>query len=141
MTELTKLTTDASYKEIAERVKYLDEVIKGLDKETSGLKKERDYLKQEVLPEKMDADDLQTVNVKGVGRISVRQEMRCSTKAEYKQPFQQWLRSIGADALITETVNASTMKAFIKERIQQGEDYPEEMLNLHCFQQAVITKA
>jgi len=46
-----------------------------------------------------------------------------------KEGVFSWLREQGAEALITETVNAGTLAAYLKERtIKEGVDPPDELI-------------
>ena len=78
-----------------------------------------------LLPQKMDEQGIQNVKIDGVGRISLRGEVYASILAENRELAYDWLRNTGRAALITNTVNPSTLKAAAKEWIKNGEEIPE----------------
>lgn len=78
-----------------------------------------------LLPQKMDEQGIQNVKIDGVGRISLRGEVYASILAENRELAYDWLRSTGRAALITNTVNPSTLKAAAKEWLKNGEEIPE----------------
>lgn len=135
------LTSQSSYSELAARVKGLKDEIAARDKATSVLKAELEELTQKVIPAKMDEEGVSTVNVKGYGRLTVSQQMRANVPSDKAPLLRQWLRENGYEALITEGVNSSTLKAWVKERIAECEDYPADLINLHTYEQATLTKA
>lgn len=78
-----------------------------------------------LLPQKMDEQGIQNVKIDGVGRIGLRGEVYASILAENRELAYDWLRSTGRAALITNTVNPSTLKAAAKEWLKNGEEIPE----------------
>src|SRR5690606_39367494 len=53
---------------------------------------------------------------------------------------QQWLRDNGHESLVQETVNSSTFKAFIKERMKEGKEYPKDLIKVNPFSRATVVK-
>jgi hypothetical protein len=104
------------------------------------LQKEHDDLTINVIPEIMAEEDISTATIEGVGRVSLRDDMRCNVLSANTEALQAWLASNGHESLIKTTINASTLKAFIKEQIREGNDYPEDLVNVHPYTRAVITK-
>lgn len=78
-----------------------------------------------LLPQKMDEQGIQNVKIDGVGRVSLRGEVYASILAENRELAYDWLRNTGRAALITNTVNPSTLKAAAKEWLKNGEEIPE----------------
>ena len=102
---------------------------------------EYDYLRLQRIPEKLDEEGIQGMKVEGVGRISLRGDVYVSVLAENRGMFYDWLRDTNRGDLIKDTVNASTLKASVKEWIKKGESLPEEFLKVTPFTMAVITKS
>lgn len=140
MSEPTELSESSSYADLAKAIMSLKEEIARRKKKTSELQAELERLTQDVIPRKMEADEFSTVNVKNIGRLTVTQQMKVSTKAGAQPFLQKWLRDNGYEELISEVVNPSTLKAFIKERIEEMDEYPEEYLNIYAYEQASLTK-
>lgn len=106
----------------------------------TAVSKQLDYLRNAVIPDKMEDEGIDGITVSGVGRVSLFPVMRVSVKSGKSAELQEWLKEEDAGDLIKPNVNSSTLKAYISERIQNGEDYPDEVLNIHAFSQSRITK-
>lgn len=135
----TPLDTTASYGELAERFKFLKDTIDQMSNAIKPFQEELTVLRQKTIPEKMDAEGISTVNVKGLGRVTCSSQMSCSTIDP--DGLKNWLVENGYEGLIQPTVNSSTLKSFVKERIEAGEDYPSNCVNISFFTQASLTKA
>ena len=126
---------------LAERFRDLKNELEDRKAETSILQKEFDLIRKELLPTKIEDSGLDTpVNLKGIGRISIRQELYTSIVADKKDEAYAWLEESGNDGLIKSTVNASTLKAFIKEQMQLGEEIPDDLFNVTPYEMATLTK-
>ena len=134
------LTTDSSYQELALYLENKAAELKSYEKVVKSIKADIEDVKVNILPQKMEAEGMQTVTVKGVGRLSNNPQFRASVKAEHKQEMQQWLRDRGFEAMIQETLNSSTLKAWVKEQLEQGAEVPTDYLNLHSFDMVTLTK-
>lgn len=99
-----------------------------------------DFLRITKIPTVMNDENIDRISVKGVGRVSITADMHVSIKADKKEDFYQWLRDNGRTDLISETVNASTLKASVKKMFKEGEIPPEDLLNISPFERASITK-
>ncbi|QGH73654.1 MAG: hypothetical protein [Podoviridae sp. ctpVR23] len=136
---MTKLDTTASYGELAERFKFLKDKIEEMTLAIKPYQDELTELRQKTIPAKMEEEGVSTVNVKGFGRITCTSQMSCSTIDP--NGLKQWLVDNGYEGLIQPVVNSSTLKSFVKERIEAGEDYPSDCINISFFTQASLTKA
>lgn len=99
-----------------------------------------DVLRLEVIPERMDSEGIENLKVEGIGRVSLTADMFVSVKGGAKQGLFDWFNSNKLGDLIQPTVNASTLKAFVKRRIKEGKDYPIDFLNVTPITRASITK-
>lgn len=102
---------------------------------------EYDYIRLQRLPEKMEEEGIQGLKVDGVGRVSLRGDIYVSVLADNREVFHTWLRDTNRGDLIKDTVNASTLKASVKEWIKRGEEIPEELIKVTPFTMSVITKS
>ena len=93
-----------------------------------------------LLPEAMDEDGVSNISIDGVGRITLRGEVFASIRADNREAAYEWLRDTGRGSLISETVNASTLKAAVKEWLKQGEEIPD-VINVTPITVAVLTKS
>lgn len=101
---------------------------------------EFDFLRITKIPTVMHDEGVDRIAVSGVGRVSITADLHVSIKADQKEAFYEWLRDHGRSDLISETVNASTLKATVKNMFKSGEVVPEELLNVNPFERASITK-
>lgn len=127
--------------ELATHFVSLKDQLKDAKEVTSGIQAEFDLLRKGVLPEKMEDFGFDSVNVAGIGRVSLRAELYASILADQKEAAFAWLSEHGHGALIKDTVNPSSLKAFIKEQMQLGEQFPEEIFSVTPYMMATITKA
>lgn len=129
-----------SLQQLAERFRELQYELKESKAKSAEIQKEFDYLRKAVLPEKMEELGFDTVNITGVGRISLRAEIYASIIADQREAALTWLSENGHGALIKDTVNASSLKALMKEQIGLGEIFPEEIFNCTPYTMATLTK-
>lgn len=110
------------------------------------LNAELDVVRLILIPEAMEKEGLESpLNVAGVGRVSLTPDCYVSIGGEepdtdYKAEFYGWLRENEMGSLITESVNSSTLKAWVKSRIGGGKSYPQDLLKVTPFTRASITK-
>lgn len=79
------------------------------------------------LPTAMDDDGVSNVVVDGAGRVTLRGELYVSILAENREAAYEWMRQTGRGSLITETVNASSLKAAAKEWLKKNEEIPSSI--------------
>lgn len=105
------------------------------------INKEFDFLRITKIPTVMEDEGVDRISVTGIGRVSLTADMHVSVKAEKKSDFFVWLRDNGRSDLLQENVNPSTLKAAVKKMLRDGEDWPDDMLNVSPFTRASITKS
>jgi len=111
-----------------------------LSEATKNLNEEYDYLRKVVVPAKMEDDDLEIAKVEGVGRVNLQSDIYASVPANRFEEFCDWLAENNSDDIIKQTVNAGTLKSFLRGRIRDGLELPE-MAKVTPFTYAKITKA
>lgn len=116
-------------------LKDLNECAEAVKKESG---KVYDHVRTLVLPDKMDDEGLDNMRVAGLGRVSVTADVR-ATIAD-KQAGYKWLEEHGYGDMITETVNASALKALMRRMIKEGREIPDEIFKVTPFNRASITK-
>lgn len=121
---------DALYRfkeELAERIK-------------SPVEKAYDKMRFTIVPEFMTDSDITTITVEDVGRCNVQDDV--SVKVEDKEALKEWLIENEKEDMITESVNAQTLTAFIRQRMKAGEDTPGlEILKVTPVVRATITRS
>ena len=102
--------------------------------------KKFDALRKFVIPTKMEDMGIQSVNITGVGRLSLRAEMYAGFQPGMQDDAITWLEQHGHGDLVKETVHNSTLKAFLKEQLREGEILPDELFKQEPYMMATITK-
>lgn len=107
---------------------------------TSAAQERFDLVRKIAIPEKMEELGFDNIKIKGVGRLSLRTEAYASTVKGRKEEAMEWLDENGHGDLIKPTVNASTLKAFLKEQVAEGVEVPDDIFNFTPYLMATITK-
>jgi len=89
-----------------------------LAKKLSALKKHVDALSYEILPTMFSNQDVKTIKLDNIGRVTV--NVRWTASMLDKQKGMEWLKTSGNEGLVIETVNAMTLAAFAKAETLAG---------------------
>ncbi len=139
--KLSEVKKGGDLKELIELYKVLYDANDEIKQTTKELNKLQDSLKYNVIPEKMEEQDLKTVTFKELDcRITVSQVVRASIKPEFKERAYVWLRDEGLEDIIKETVNASTLSALAKDYIEKGTELPTTEFNVLTQDRVSLTK-
>lgn len=111
-----------------------------IEEELSRINGELDDLRLKQIPEMMAEIEVKNATFPGIGRVQLAADLYCSTRAGRKEEAMQWLRDMELNNMISETYNASSMKALIRKQIEQGMEIPDFM-NVTPFIRASIVKA
>jgi hypothetical protein len=128
--------------DIPTAVVYFDELrntVKGLAEKVSSLQKHVDALSMEQLPTMFANQDVQTIKLENVGRVTV--NVRWSASMPDKEMGLGWLRQTNNAGMIIETVNAQTLGAFAKEETARGRPLPSEIFKVTSSPYISITKS
>jgi hypothetical protein len=125
----------ASLVETMDKVKSEYDQLKAASSE---LAIELDMIRLTVLPEKMDEDDISTVTITGVGRVTLQGDIYFGI-IDKEEAFK-WLRKHGHGDIIQETINSSIGKAFAKELMRNGETVPDTCFKVTPFTRAQLTR-
>jgi hypothetical protein len=112
-----------------------------LEAQLTGVNKELDLIRTKKIPELMESMELRNVTIEGLGRVQLAADIHASTREGQKETAMMWLRDCGYDNMITETYNASSLKALFRRMISEGIDIPEDIFNIQPFVRASIVKA
>lgn len=130
---LTELAVDLRDFTIAKGV--LDEIEKLLTPQY-------DILRKVKIPEKMDEQGIETFRATGIGTVYLQDDLYTGIPADKKVEAYQWLRDNGHEDLIQETVNSSTLKAFLKEQMRNsGEVPPPDLIKAEPYTFAKLKKS
>lgn len=131
-----------SYSQLATVYRQIDGDIKELKQLMSQAQKLFDLLTKEVLPDKINEDGFRNVPLKEGGRFQPSVQAHCSVRAGMKPDLFNWLHEHEFDDLVTEVVNPSTLKSFIKEQLQAGNPVPsEEVVNYEPYTRVTLVKS
>lgn len=131
----------AELREIAARMKALQTDKEKLEKQLTDINIELDDIRVRKIPTMMESLGLKNVTFEGLGRVQLASDLYLSTKEGKKEEAMQWLRDTGHTGMITESYNASSMKALIRRLLVDGAEVPTELFNITPFTRASIVKA
>lgn len=112
-----------------------------LEEELSQVNVELDDIRTKKIPELMASMELRNVTIEGLGRVQLAADLYASTRAGKKDEAMTWLRDCGYADMITETYNASSLKALLRRMIAEGTEIPEHVFSVTPFMRASIVKA
>jgi hypothetical protein len=119
--------------------RYLREAQDDLKKLLSQVTELVDVARQVQLPLMFKEDGITSISVDGI-RYTISHTVRASTAAGKRDEAFQWLRDNELGALITETVNASTLSAEARRQMEAGEALPENLFNVALVPNVSATK-
>ena len=99
-----------------------------------------DILRKNKIPEMMEQIGVRTATFSGIGRVQLAPDLYASTKEGQKDAAMTWLRDLGYEDMITETYNASSLKALFRRMIVDAQPIPDEIFNVTPFTRASIVK-
>jgi len=100
------------------------------------INKFHDRMRFSVIPEVMQDEGVDMLDVKGVGKVSLQDDLRASLNKEREDGAFQWLDDTGHGDLIKQTVNANSLKALLRQMLRDGEEIPEEYFKITPFTMA-----
>lgn len=128
----------ASLQECAQLMQHLQDNVEQLAKRKAALQSAFDFLRLTKIPEIMDEMGAKSVNLDGIGRVTLTADAYVNVVKDNREELYGWLTDNGFADLITETVNASTLKAWAIRRLKAGEELPP-VVNVTPFTRAAIT--
>lgn len=121
----------AEMKALKERIDKGEELLKQL-------REQYDKLRLFTVPEAMMEQDMTSIRGE-FGRCTLQGDL--TVKVFDKEKLHEWLEGSGFGALIVPTVNAQTLKSFVKEQQGAGTMLPEDILQVNPFTRAVLYKS
>ena len=123
------------------RMKELQAAKDDLESQLTIINKELDVIRTKKIPELMESMELRNVTIEGLGRVQLAADIYASTREGQKEAAMNWLRDLGYEGMITETYNASSLKALFRRLMVDGADIPEDIFSVTPFMRASIVKA
>lgn len=140
MREFEELYKDQTLEQLCNSYKEARDGKAELKKRHTRAQAAYDLLSTKLIPDAMEKAKVSSVTFKGVGRVSLTADVLVSAKSGMKDKLFGWLKKHKLGDLIQDTVNSSTLKAFVKARIKDGKDYPTEFLNVTPVTRTSLTK-
>ena len=129
---------EMNLKELAAQAQQTRYQYDQLKKQSGQLWRELETLQRKWMPDKMEELGIESVRLDGIGTISLRYDAHCTTPAKNKHLLMEWLEAHGHADLINETVNGSTLKAFMKEQMLEGNPIPDDIVKFEPYTLAVV---
>ena len=73
-------------------------------------------------------------------RVGVSHAWRASVRPDMGSRAKEWLRKNGKGDIVTETINASTLSAFAKQKAEENFDLPDDIFNVAQVPNTSVTK-
>ena len=138
----SKMWKTATVSDLAKAQKAAKDLKEAADAMAKECNKIHDFIRKEALPEKVESleDGTNSVRIEGVGNVSIRTDIYASVAAGKQEEVKDWLDDNDGSGLITETVNSSSLKAFLKKQMLNGAALPDDLFNITPYSYTVITK-
>lgn len=136
----SRYKTNTDLIKLAKVMKAVQDTKERLEEELKMVNAEFDVLRLEIIPSAMENKGLENFTVEGLGRVGLTSDMYVKVASGAQPKLFAWLRKRKLGDLIQETVNSSTLKAFVKGRIETGKDIPKDLVKVTPFTRASITK-
>ena len=112
-----------------------------LESELTEVNKTLDRLRTVEIPTIMESLGIRNMTFEGIGRVQLAADIYASTREGKREQAMQWLRDCGYTDMITETYNASSIKALFRRQLAEGVEIPSDIFNVTPFVRASIVKA
>ena len=112
-----------------------------LETQLSTINGDLDNLRLREIPTLMESLEVKNATFEGVGRVQLASDLYASTREGKKDTAMQWLRDCGYEGMITETYNASSLKALLRRLMVEGAEIPDDIFNVTPFIRASVVKA
>ncbi len=112
-----------------------------IDRVSKRINKLFDLLRIGVIPRVFDEHQLQGLPVKDLGRITLTSDMSVSILPDKKEEAYQFFSDLGKEDIVTTTINASTLKAVVKQMFLAGEEIPSDLIKVSSYTRASLTRS
>lgn len=106
---------------------------------TKALTAQKELFKYKLLPEAFEREQISTLTTAERDRVTISTTVRASIPAPQRQAAYAALRESGNGDLIQETVNASTLSAWVKAEMEELRPIPE-MIKVDTVDAASLTR-
>jgi len=137
--DVRDLTRGMDLAAVAAVMREAGAALDGITEQKTAAQRVYDTLRMAVIPEIMDAQQLKSANVDGIGRVTLTSGIFTAVNAGKQEELKQWLIDHGFEDLIKEQVNSSTLNAWTSRRVKAGEEIPD-CVKITPFTRASITQ-
>lgn len=123
--------------------KELSDAYAVLDDQRKKVYNQVELLSRNIIPEMMEEEDATTITLEFEDGTKYRftKNRRTSCSIVDKDGAYKWLRETGNEAIIVETVNASTLSSFAKHYVEdEGKDLPADFFKQSSLIYTSVTK-
>lgn len=140
---LLRPNSPVKLEEVTEAAKLMDALYKFKEELAAQVKspaeKAYDTIRFSVIPGLMDGDGINQIGIEGIGRINLQDDV--NVKVISKEKLHEWLTENDMEDMITESVNAQTLTAFVRRRTKAAQDLPgDDIIAVKPVVRAVITR-
>lgn len=127
------MTIPTKLAEAVQRLRYLKDKKQEFEEKLTRINIESKELQERVIPRFLEDAEIEKAKVEGAGTIYVKQELFVSLTqpggedGEVEPPFYDWARSNAPD-LIKPYIHPARLKAYCKERLENGMALPDNMI-------------
>ncbi len=136
----TSFYDDMDFEEVLEHLHAAKRILDDLKTQQKEAQKLWDFLSLNVAPDRFEKQNVTNITIEGY-RYGLRADLQTSVLKDNRVALYDWLREHDMEDLITETVHAMTLKAWVKEQMMAGNELPDDLLSIHAFTRATITRA
>lgn len=129
--------------ELAKLLKEVKEEYARVNKLKASTYKYLQHISIGIIPDKMAEIGVKNITFDEGFRMQLRTDAYCTVNEEQRPRLYAWLEEHGVlEDLKSETINASTLKAYVKELDENCEDLPpEDSITYTPYTQASVVKA
>jgi hypothetical protein len=98
---------------------------KDLEEQLKTINKRKEQIETRDLPELMDDQTITNLGVEGYGTIFLQVGTRAYINVDDRDEAYNWLKDGGFGDIIKPTVHHSTLKAFVREQLDNGQSVPD----------------
>jgi hypothetical protein len=109
-----------------------------LKEKLNAIEAEVNDLSYTIIPNIFNSQQVKTINIEGVGRVTVAVQWKASMRD--KAMGMDWLRQNGHGSLIIETVNAQTLASFAKSQALDGKPLSDDLFEVGTANYTSVTK-
>lgn len=102
-----------------------------------------DIMRFTVIPEIFNDHDITSLTLDGIGRVNIMDDISVTVEKGMKEKFMEWLVENEAEDLISETVNAQTLAAWVRQqmKVKDGKIPPADFVTIKPISRAQITRS